>query len=457
MVGRCQPLIPSATALGFAALLSAGTAMRIGAQGSDTRPNWLRQHAAPIRTLSFTAGDDQDLAPLGRAIGERRIVLLGEQSHGDGAAFQAKARIIRYLHQQRGFDLLVFESGFYDCRRTWEDVRRGLSLREVETAEGCTFMLWANSEQIRPLFEYIDDRKASRAPLELAGMDFAPSGTNARRFLDDLAAFVREQPNAGDAEAALATLRSTYGTMFTGGTPARNTAQAARSLSMLSDSSRTALQDAFLALQRYAVRDVPSLGAFGQAAFWRQAISSKLALVEIAPRLFPDFPQDVTNRRDALMAENLGWILRQNPRRRVMVWLATSHLLRDRRGIVGDQAPGMIPAGHLVAQAFPGEVFGIGFLAYDGVIGQSQRDTTGTRRALTPAPAGSLDALLHDAGFENAFLDLTGIGPGGEWLREPLLARPLGYGRTTARWPAHLDAFVFTRTMTPSTPRIVNR
>ena len=44
-------------------------------------------------------------------------VLLGEASHGDGAALLAKGRLVRYLHQARGFDVLVWESGFYDLAR----------------------------------------------------------------------------------------------------------------------------------------------------------------------------------------------------------------------------------------------------------------------------------------------------------------------------------------------------
>jgi erythromycin esterase-like protein len=92
-------------------------------------------------------------------------VLLGEQSHDDGATFQAKARITHYLHQRPAFDLLVFESGFYDCRRTWQDVRTHLSLGETATAEGRVFTMWANSDQHRPLLEYMDRQKSRQSPL----------------------------------------------------------------------------------------------------------------------------------------------------------------------------------------------------------------------------------------------------------------------------------------------------
>ncbi|HEU4549948.1 MAG TPA: hypothetical protein VFS01_09635, partial [Rhizomicrobium sp.] len=75
---------------------------------------WLAAHAAPVRSLDFADEDFSDLAPLGAAIGRARLVQLGEPSHGAGTCFAAKARIVRYLHQRHGFDVLIWESGLYD-------------------------------------------------------------------------------------------------------------------------------------------------------------------------------------------------------------------------------------------------------------------------------------------------------------------------------------------------------
>src|SRR5690606_14693133 len=56
----------------------------------------IKRWAEITEPISF--GFRPDLRALERAIGDARIVLLGEQNHGDGATFMTKARIVEHLH-----------------------------------------------------------------------------------------------------------------------------------------------------------------------------------------------------------------------------------------------------------------------------------------------------------------------------------------------------------------------
>jgi erythromycin esterase len=423
----------------FAVLLAlfAGT---LDAQSLDARSAWLAHNAAPLRSLDIGEADDTDFAPLARAIGDRRIVMLGEQTHGDGATFQAKARIVRFLHERLGFDLLVFESGFYDCRRTWVEVRAGVSL--PDSANGCMFELWSNSAQVRPLLTYMDSVKTSTHPLELAGMDFQPSGSNGRRVFNSLGRFLRAQSDTTAVVRDLAVMRDVYELFYISQTRFR----------AVPDSLRRAASRAVDDLRARELRDVPQLGALGEAAFWRQTVGGVRALAEFFWKIDPNaIVAAVANQRDSVMADNLLWLAQQKPERKIVVWAATSHLVRNRQSIENDAAPKMIPAGHLISQALPGATYTIGFLAAEGAFGIARVGTTIPLEAVPAADSSSLDGLWRDSGQRYAFLDLRVLPPGGDWLLRPIVARPMGYATTRAVWPEHLDGFVFTRQMTPST------
>src|SRR5690606_20323100 len=78
--------------------------------------DWLRRNAVTLERITpVLDGSDQfaDLRPLATAIGDARVVVLGEQSHGDGTTFLMKARLVEFLHREMGFDVLAFESGLY--------------------------------------------------------------------------------------------------------------------------------------------------------------------------------------------------------------------------------------------------------------------------------------------------------------------------------------------------------
>src|SRR5829696_2906880 len=70
-----------------------------------------------IRPVTFDTSRSLDvLKPLGDAIGNKRIVLIGENGHGVAQFSMARAQIVRYLHERMGFDVVAFESGFHECR-----------------------------------------------------------------------------------------------------------------------------------------------------------------------------------------------------------------------------------------------------------------------------------------------------------------------------------------------------
>jgi erythromycin esterase-like protein len=64
-----------------------------------------------IGAKSYVMNDKSDYSFLDNVLKNKRIVLLGEQTHGDGATFDEKVKIVKHLNNTLGFNTIVFESG----------------------------------------------------------------------------------------------------------------------------------------------------------------------------------------------------------------------------------------------------------------------------------------------------------------------------------------------------------
>jgi hypothetical protein len=94
------------------------------------RLDWMIDQVVALRSADPNDADLSDLEPLARASGNARVVQLGEQSHGDSATFTMKCRLIRFLHERLGFDVLAFESGLVALQQSLQlGARRSLTFR----------------------------------------------------------------------------------------------------------------------------------------------------------------------------------------------------------------------------------------------------------------------------------------------------------------------------------------
>jgi len=89
-----------------------------------------------------------------------------------------KVRLIQFLHQQMGFDVIAFESGLFECFRADElaDLLGADSLMR-----NCIFGVW-HAEETLPLFDSIKAARGTSRPLILAGFDtqFSTASRTAR-------------------------------------------------------------------------------------------------------------------------------------------------------------------------------------------------------------------------------------------------------------------------------------
>jgi erythromycin esterase-like protein len=104
---------------------------------------------------------DADLDPLLERIGDARVVLLGEASHGTHEFYTWRAALSRRLLEEQGFQFLAVEGDWPDCYRVNRYVKgytnAGETAREVLHAfERWPTWMWAN-EEIVDLAEWLHD------------------------------------------------------------------------------------------------------------------------------------------------------------------------------------------------------------------------------------------------------------------------------------------------------------
>ncbi len=158
------------------------------ASDDDALQHWIERNAVSVNS-------DRLLT----AIGNARIVMLGEPSHGAGTAFAAKVRLVQLLHERLGFDVLIWESGIIDVERTEAGLRGDID--PVESAQRGIFKIWSASAECRPLFAYAKASHAGSRPLSMAGFDMqitAPGtldyfGAELRAFIGTLDPMTRRE------------------------------------------------------------------------------------------------------------------------------------------------------------------------------------------------------------------------------------------------------------------------
>lgn len=131
-------------------------------------------HQATLHVTSFSHADVrysdlQDLAQLAPVFDGVDVVILGE-IHRDGSAYALKSRLVRYLHESLGFDVLAWEAPILQC----DALRKLLSDGIVPSATGGAAGVgppWASSPYMQPLFDYVMETQRSDRPLTVVGLD----------------------------------------------------------------------------------------------------------------------------------------------------------------------------------------------------------------------------------------------------------------------------------------------
>lgn len=356
----------------------------------------LRAAAIPLATCEAGHGFD-DIRPIGRIVGDARIVGLGEATHGTREFFQLKHRMLEFLVEEMGFSAFAIEAGFPECRMLDRYVTSG----EGDPLDGITNMVhWPwNTEEVLALVRWMRrHNETAKRPVRFYGFDMQSPALAVREVIGCL--------RDVDAEFAAELTRQLR--------PLANDFAVSVYRSLTPDRQRVvagSLREARVRIEALAGLN-PQEHAFAR-------LHATVA-TQAEETLRTNYEGGI---RDRSMAENLRSLLElEGPEGRIVAWAHNFHVGKDADdGPMGFHLKRWFGVGYVVF----GMAFGNGsFQAFDS------SGAGGWREFVAPAPpVGSLDETLARTGIPVFALDLSRLSegtPAGEWLKEPRVTRTAG-------------------------------
>jgi erythromycin esterase-like protein/adenine/guanine phosphoribosyltransferase-like PRPP-binding protein len=387
-----------------------------------------------IRTAAELVGSTAVDAPAGvppretleQLIGDARIVLIGESSHGTHEFYEARSAITKWLIEEKGFCAIAAEADWPDAYRVnryvrglGEDSSADDALSEFERFPA---WMWRNTV-VRDFVDWLRTRNRlheanGQRQAGFYGLDLYSLHRSMHEvitYLDkvDPKAAARARARYACFDHASADDGQAYGfaAAFGAGPSCENQA-----IEQLVDFQRNALA--------YARRD----GLLAEdELFYAEQNARTVRNAEMYYRAM--FSGRVTswNLRDQHMAQTLEGLLKHLdrhhdvPSARIVVWAHNSHVGDARATEVSSD--GQLTLGQLVRQRYGDQSCLIGLSTYAGTVtAASEWGGIAERKAVRPALNGSIEELLHATG-KSAFLVSAAINPE---AAEPLSAVRLG-------------------------------
>lgn len=400
--------------------------------GVATAPIRIAETPAEVidRAAVDAAGGVPPREALEQIIGDARIVLIGESSHGTQEFYEARAEITKWLIKEKGFCAVAAEADWPDAYRVNRYVR-GLGSDRSPTGALSGFerfpaWMWRNVV-VRDFVEWLylhNERRREHGERQTGfyGLDLY----SLHRSMQEVIAYLE---NVDPVAAARA--RDRYACFdHTSADDGQAYGFAAAFGAGLSCESQAI--DQLVEIQRNALEYARRDGLLAEdELFYAQQNAQTVRNAEVYYRAM--FGGRVTswNLRDQHMAQTLGALLAHLDRHdgaghaRIVVWAHNSHVGDARATEVG--ADGQLTLGQLVRERYGDDSRLIGYTTYSGTVtAASEWGGIAERKFVRPALNGSLEELFHETGRSEFLVSTMISGAAAEPLDVVRLGRAIG-------------------------------
>lgn len=395
---------------------------------------WIAGHHHRLSSLTDT-DNFSDLAFLDELLSGRRILQLGENDHGIAEFNQIKVRLIRYLHEQLGFNVLAFEANFFTCLQ----IDNRLADLSAETAmSACIPRVW-RTDELLGLFSYVKGTRDSHTPMHVVGFDVIPA-LSLRAQAEYFRGLVQPiDPSYADEVAR-----------FDSVTVDRLLAEDFDYV--LENEDR--MVKAYRALATFFDQGIDDLSRSPtQAREWAlaaQAARSMVAFVQQGAADIRDHDSPLASfLRDSAMAENVLFLTDEIfPEERFVLWAHNVHVRNGGEQVAPFYNKSM---GQWLVEWRRNDVFTIGLFMASGTALRND----GRVYDIDVPKTGDLESILQSVGYPWHVVDLNGTPrhAGTEWVFTPRVGRRDGTREERFVPAEQYDALLFIDEVNPARRR----
>ncbi|MEU9112813.1 erythromycin esterase family protein [Streptomyces sp. NPDC048483] len=376
---------------------------------TDTSPTSARlsiEAVRPLRTLD-PDGPQEDLTWLDEAIGDAKVVAIGENAHYHRESYLLRHRLTRYLVEQHGFGAYAMESGFVEGWLADDWVRGGQGRPGHVLANGMTSLMGLWTEMGAHLEWMRQHNLDAAGPVGFYGIDLSGSNVSLLPGLDAVIAYLAHADPEFEMDPRIRETASVFAAPS-----AFSLSQAVAAYGQLAPEQRDALTAGLAELtarmegRRLDYRQRTTADTYERAL---RSLRLTVAIDAIARAMACGDQDSLFSNRDAAIADTVEWILRREDR---IVLAAHNGHVQRRPALL----PGMPPAATMGMHL--ADRIGEDYLVIGITNGTGQTLNTGADfydgklfTDLEPPRPGSLDALMSASSDGPFATDLRRLSP----------------------------------------------
>ena len=288
-----------------------------------------------------------------------QVVMLGEISHFDGNVFEMKTKIVKYLHQELGYNTIAFESGIYDLWKAQKSINNNENTKVA--LENSLFPIWAKKNEFQSFIEFYDQNKNN---LKLFGFDNQITGKYGEKELfTDLYEYCKQNQLTLDLNKE--DLELLFESIFNSGVFDEG------------DITYAQFKNSFHKLLT-SIEQKPKTDT---NFYWTQILRSLLSLGEQnykKIRVLSTFNTSLEdNLRDKQMADNLLAYIKTHPNEKIICWGANQHFANDMSSVKEPIINKFVPMGSYIKTSLKEKMYSLAAItASDSIYLQGKWEKT---------------------------------------------------------------------------------